>query len=60
MYFCCFSAFIAVRRCQPETQPAFFDFKEETAILIVIGLLVQLGVLNGMHNENSLSNPYHC
>ena len=39
-----FPALCAVRRSQPETQSAFFDFKGEATLLIVIGLAAMIRV----------------
>ena len=39
-----FPALCAIRCGQPETQPAFFDFKGEATLLIVIGLAAMIRV----------------
>lgn len=47
-----FPALCAIRCGQPETQPAFFDFKGKTSLLIVIGLAAMIRV-----HDSELAKP---
>ena len=45
---CCFSAFVTVRRSQPDADSDFIDLKPQTALPVIVGLLAHLPELGGI------------
>lgn len=41
---CGLSAFLTVRRCQPDADPAFVNLEPQAAVLVIVGLLAQFRV----------------
>ena len=47
----CFSACLAIRRCQPDADSAFVDLEAQAALLVIIGLLAQIREFGGIGQQ---------